>query len=122
MAPVPLDTPNPTLGQLGIRVYRRGDAEVLAVSGEVDHGTAAEFREEITRCLKTAPPVLVLDLHGVSFFSSVGLSALVEAQEGAAPDTAVRIVADNRAVRRPIEATALDQVLSVFSSVDEALS
>lgn len=81
-----------------------------------------EFREEIARCLKAAPPILVLDLAGISFFGSAGLSALVEAQDRAVPDTVVRVVANQRAVRRPIEMTALDKVLSVFLSVDEAVS
>jgi anti-anti-sigma factor len=107
---------------LAIHAYRRGDADVLAVSGEVDHASVAEFREEINRCFKGSPSVLVLDLAGVTFFSSVGLSALVEAQDNAPPNTAVKVVANQRAVRRPIEATALDQVLSVFGSLDEALS
>jgi anti-anti-sigma factor len=107
-------------GSLATRVYRRGGAEVLAVSGEVDHATVSEFRAEIDRCLKEAPPVLVLDLSGVSFFGSVGLAALLRAQDSAT--TVVKVVASNRAVRRPIEATALNQVLSVFPSVDEAVS
>lgn len=113
---------SPRSGSLAIHVYQLGEAEMLAVSGEVDHTTIAELREEIDRCLKGAPPMFVLDLTGVSFFSSVGLSALVATKDSAGQNTVFRVVANHRAVLRPLKATALDEVLSVFPSVDEAVS
>lgn len=114
------ETPDGTT--FAVRQYRRDTAEVLVVSGELDFVTAPLLREEIAGRLDGSPVTLVLDLSAVSFLASTGLSLLLEAQEMAKPAGTVRIVATQRAVLRPIEATALDQVLSLFPTVDDALA
>ena len=105
-----------------VRSYRRDTTEVLAVSGELDLVTVPRLREEIAGRLGSPPVVLVLDLTSVTFLASTGLSLLIEAQEMAKPAGTLRIVANQRAILRPIEATALDQVLSLFPTVDDALA
>ena len=84
---------------------------VLAVAGEVDSLTAPDLRDALGAAL-AAPDCrrLVLDLSGVTFLSSAGMSVLLNARE----DTRSRSVelrliglADNRAVRRPLEVTGM---------------
>ena len=99
----------------------RSGVQVLTLSGELDMVGITDVRAELTRVLAAAPPVLVVDLTGVSFLGSAALSALVDAHR-AATRTSLRIVAGDRRTLRPIQLTALDQVLEVYPTVAEALA
>ncbi|MER5261742.1 STAS domain-containing protein [Actinosynnema sp. NPDC002837] len=112
----PMGQPSPILD---IRVTRAGDVLVIGVAGEVDIDTTPEVRAAVLSGLAERPSALVLDLSGVSFFSSAGLSLLLETR--ARVDT-LAVVATARAVLRPIQLTSLGSLLTVFGSVDEALA
>ncbi|XVS62701.1 STAS domain-containing protein [Actinosynnema sp. CA-299493] len=113
---------SPRAGQLGLAVRTPVDGvTVVAVSGEVDMLTAPQLRADALRHLD-AGSTLVLDLSGVSFLGSAGLAVLVEASQHAQRrDASFRVVAVERAVTRPLAATGLGEVFSVFQSVEQAL-
>ncbi|MEU4768810.1 STAS domain-containing protein [Actinosynnema sp. NPDC023794] len=112
----PMGQPSPILD---VRVTREGDILVVGVAGELDIDTTPEVRATIVSKLVEHPSALVFDLSGVSFFSSAGLSLLLEVRGRV--DT-LAVVATGRAVLRPIQLTALGSLLTVFDSVDEALA
>jgi anti-sigma B factor antagonist len=93
------------------RTARADGVVVLAVAGEVDSLTSPDLRAALAAVL--ADPAcrgLVLDLSGVSFLSSAGLSVLVTAREDAhAREVELWLAgaSGNRAVRRPLELTGL---------------
>ena len=91
---------------------------VLAVEGEVDMLTANQFRVALEEALLDRPRVLVVDLSGLAFLGSVGLSQLVEASVAAGPGV-MRVVARD-GPRRSIEVTGLDEVLAVADTVEKA--
>ncbi|GGP54602.1 STAS domain-containing protein [Saccharothrix coeruleofusca] len=99
---------------------RRGDAEVVTVAGEIDMATVEQLRSAVRAAHETDPRLLVVDLTGVGFLASTGLGALVEAHELCGQ--ALRVVAANRAVLRALGLVALDRVLVVHPTLDEALS
>jgi anti-sigma B factor antagonist len=99
----------------------QGGVEVLALTGELDMVGIADVRDELLGVLRAAPPVLVVDLTEVTFVGSAALSALVDAHR-AATRTSLRIVAADRRTLRPIQLTALDQVLAVYPTVAAALA
>jgi anti-sigma B factor antagonist len=96
--------------------------DVLTVSGEIDLSNGSALAEDIAHHLDARPSVLVVDLRAVTFLGSTGLSVLVEAWQRGAPATALRVVATDRAVLRPMQISELDQVLPVYATVDEALA
>ena len=56
----------------------------IAISGDLDMAGTLRLQPQLDRLIKDArPDVLVLDLGGVDFIDSVGLSLLVEAHEAA---------------------------------------
>ncbi|MFI7000315.1 STAS domain-containing protein [Nocardia sp. NPDC050175] len=91
---------------------------VLTVGGEVDAASAPELQSGIEDALGHAPALLVVDLSGVRFFGSAGLSVLLFAVEAAG---GLRVVASAQ-VRRPIEVTGLDGVIEVYETVHDALN
>ncbi len=95
---------------------------VLAVSGEVDMVSAPALRDALVSELADGR-TLVVDMAGVTFLGSAGLAVLVEAARLAPQrNAALKVVATARAVKRPLEATGLEEVFSVHESVDAALT
>jgi anti-anti-sigma factor len=97
-------------------------AAVVRCSGEVDMTSAGALRETIGDLLGRRPAALLIDLTGVRFFGSTGISALVAAQEQAdAGGVPLVVVATTRPVLRPLQVTTVDRILTLHPSVDEAL-
>ncbi|MEV4313184.1 STAS domain-containing protein [Actinocrispum sp. NPDC049592] len=97
-------------------------ATVVSVSGEIDIDTTPDLTDVLTDSLPETD-MLVLDLTDVGFIDSIGLRALVDIHlKAAAADRAVRLVVGDGATRRPIEISGLNQVLSVYRDLDEALT
>ncbi|MDR7300610.1 STAS domain-containing protein [Haloactinomyces albus] len=117
------ETTEPAEGQIVIAAVEwYGREAVLPVSGDVDMVTAPTFEEALTSALEGRPEKLVVDLTGVDFFASAGLSALVTAYQQAEGHTALCVVAPNTATARPLQVTALDRRIPVHASRQEALS
>ncbi len=64
------------------RSRRPDGVETLAVVGEIDMDNAAELAAAITAALADGGPPLVLDLTGVEYLDSAGLSVLLEHAPG----------------------------------------
>ena len=107
---------------LTIDVHRaeHDDGVIVEVSGEVDLATAPQLQRSFDQALREEPAPVVVDLNGVTFLGSIGLSLLIRAHGQAGPGR-LRVVAQTPAARRTIELTALGQVLSMFPTVPDAL-
>lgn len=103
-------------------VAHREGVAVVRIGGEIDLSTASAFEAAIAEALEEDPTALVLELSGVSFMASVGLRILAATQEKIGKMSQVAVVADNPAASRPIQLTGLDNVVSLYPTLDEALS
>lgn len=95
---------------------------MLTVGGDVDLATVPTFQAAITEALTQEPSALVVDLLAVDFLASAGLQALVATHESVSKSARFAVVADGPATSRPIQLTGLDQVFSLFLTLDDALS
>ncbi|WP_454196528.1 STAS domain-containing protein [Nocardia sp. Marseille-Q1738] len=105
---------------LEVQVRSADDVVIVTVHGEIDMASAPRLQSALDEALRDTPPVVVVDMSNVGFLGSAGLSVLVAASE-AAGSGGLRVVPSD-AARRPIELTALDQLLTVFDTVEEALA
>jgi anti-sigma B factor antagonist len=110
-----------------LQVQRRttDEAIVVQVVGELDLVTNPRLVDELSAAREqVAPPgPLVVDLTGVTFMASVGLGTLVEHSRLCRDaDVELRVVAGNRTVLRAISLTGLDELLSVLTTLSEALA
>jgi anti-sigma B factor antagonist len=99
-----------------LRVTRavHGDAVVVTVSGEVDLDTVGLLEKGLTAARERAFPsrAMVVDLREVRFFGAAGVTALVKADIGCQEQGVVlQIVANHRAVLRPLEIVELIETL-----------
>ncbi|HVK24440.1 MAG TPA: STAS domain-containing protein [Actinokineospora sp.] len=108
-------------GSIHVERGSHGGSAVLRATGEIDLGTVAVFSAALDDVLADAPAALVVDLTGVGFLGSCGISALAVARQRCA-DGAVdlRVVATESPVLRILAVTGMDEVLSIFPSVEAA--
>lgn len=118
------------MGQSGVTAtmdvveHRRG-VRGLLVGGEIDSIEADALERSGIALLDGAPELVVVDLGGVRYFGSRGMTALLRIQWAAAEVGAqLRVVtgAANRPVIRPLTISGLDRELPLFPDVAAALS
>lgn len=106
--------------QLHVESERGADAVIVHVTGEVDMSSASMLADELTKALDASASVVV-DLAGVTFLGTSGLSVLVDANARCqANGASVRLVPSQPA-RRAIEVTGLDKELQLFTTVGAAI-
>ena len=92
---------------------------VLRVTGALDLALAPKLQQLVDRAVRQGDGVLVVDLTGVDFLASAGMSVLVRAHREQA---AVRVVAEGRVVLRPLEITRLTDELDIYPTLAEAVA
>ncbi|WP_060577095.1 MULTISPECIES: STAS domain-containing protein [unclassified Pseudonocardia] len=111
-------------GSLAIEWREVGSGVVVSVGGDIDYDTGPELREAVGTALGGPTTLLVIDLTRITFLGSAGVSELLFA-EGYAREVGkqLRVVSgrDQRAVRRPLQVTRVDEMLALFDDLDTAL-
>ena len=108
-------TPGAPLGGFAVDTQPQTDGSaVLCVLGEVDIATAPLLWERLEPAILAGPEVLVLDLAGLTFIDSTGLTVLIRAHKRLR-DAGSRLVVRNPTVtvNRVLDVSGLDQVLEI---------
>lgn len=110
-----------------VSTSERTEGVVVVVVGEVDISTVPRLRRAVHEAVeRLGGRPLVVDLTGVEFLGSAGLHVLAEtaAETGRGSASAPLRVAvqDGGPVMRPIELSGLDSILSLYPSVEDALT
>jgi anti-sigma B factor antagonist len=96
---------------------------VIRVAGEIHATTAPEFSERLNGAIEAGKTGVVLDLTGVDFIDSTGLSVLLN---GLRRVTRVRgamvLACANPTVLRLFEITKLDSTFEILPSCDDAIA
>ncbi|MGH3853566.1 MAG: STAS domain-containing protein [Pseudonocardiaceae bacterium] len=107
---------------LDLRVAEHGpDVRVVTAGGEIDALAAPELAAFLTAQLVVAR-LVVVDLDGVRFLESVGLSALVEANELATrEDRDLRLVCHSQTANWALNALGVRERFTFADNVPDAL-
>jgi anti-sigma B factor antagonist len=104
----------------GVERSRRGEAVVVAPTGEIDLATIDAVRDELVAARGEARRV-VLDLRGVEFLDSSGLRLIVEAQHDADQmGWAFVVVRAREPVQRLLDIAGLSSRLTMVDDPAEA--
>lgn len=99
-----------------------GNRTVVDVTGEIDVYTAPVLREELASLIDSEHTDILVDLTGVRFMDSTGLGVLVGAlKKVRTVGGDLQLVIDQEKILKVFRITALTQVFTIHSSVDEAL-
>lgn len=105
---------------LDVAVRTENGTAIVTVQGEVDMASAPQLQAALEDAQRGGDP-LIVDMSEVGFLGSAGLSVLLVISEAADPGTGLRVVVSD-AVRRPVELTGLDKLLSIHESLEAALA
>jgi anti-sigma B factor antagonist len=100
-----------------------GDAMIVRAEGQLDLHTAPTLQAEIDSALETKPPRVVVDLSGVDFMDSTGLSVIVATVAAMREQGGeVRVVTGADKITKVFTLTGVDQQVGLFGSLEEALA
>ena len=106
-----------------LTLLRDGGSVTVVVSGEIDLMTVARLSDTLSSEMTKAPAVLIVDLEGVGFLASMGITALALAdREAGEKGVDFRVVASGRCILRPLQITGMTDLLDVYASRGAALS
>ena len=107
---------------LSFRVEMAGDVPVVVTPGDIDITNAAPFRTALLEAAGRGK-TFVVDMSRTQFCDTAGIHALVAAHKQAEEDGGdVRLVVTSATVLRIFAITGFDQVISSFSSLDQAVA
>jgi anti-sigma B factor antagonist len=110
--------------RLSVSRSRRGESEIVHIAGEVDMSSVDTLEQNLLNAVATASPPapIILECSGVTFLGSCGISLLLSVHSAAlSQDTPMRIVAPQRAVRRPIHLIGYDGTLQLHNTLVDAV-
>jgi anti-anti-sigma factor len=100
-----------------------GRRAVVAFPEHVDMSNAAQIREQLLEVFDRGAAVVIADMSATVWCDYVGVDAVARACQRAAICRAdLRLVATAPAVRRLLAAEGLDRLVSVYSSVEAAIT
>jgi anti-sigma B factor antagonist len=100
----------------------RGDFHVLELAGDIDVESARTLRAHIVEHFSVPSTRVVVDLTSVAFMDSSGLGALVSGWQLTRENGEFRIAGANPIVQRVLSITGMEDVFSLYPSVDEAVT
>lgn len=101
----------------------RTDVAVLHLSGELDADTATQLHATLADLLERPVPRIVVDLTGLKFCDSVGLSAfIVSKQVIAARGGWLSFAGANPFLSQLMETVGLGRYFAIFPEVEDAIA
>lgn len=99
-----------------------GERAVVRVAGSIDVYAAPTFRERLERQIHAGNKHLLVDLSGVSFLDSTGLSVLVGRLKHARHEGGrLELICPEGRVRQAFAITGLNKVFVIYDTLAEAL-
>ncbi len=98
-------------------------AHVIDVHGEIHLSTAPDFSERLAAAIDRGSMAIVIDLSGVEFIDSTGLSVLLNGLRLVTQmDGRMAIVCANPTVLRLFQITSLDETFDIFDNRAKAVA
>jgi anti-sigma B factor antagonist len=110
------------MGEMAVRLERKGDAQVLSPQEDIDMSRAPAFREHVRRALHGDASRVVIDLSAVEYMDSSGLATLVEAMRTSRKSGVEMLLCGLQdKVLAIFEIARLHQFFRIVGTVDEAI-
>jgi anti-sigma B factor antagonist len=105
-----------------VEVANKGEAAIISVSGELDLASSPALEEELERACSSDASLVVVDLRGLEFMDSTGLSVLVRAHQRAIESSQrFGLVNGSQQVQRLLTLTGVAERLTLADAPEELL-
>ena len=100
-----------------------GGAHIIRVRGEIHVSTAPEFTQRLSAAIDSGKTAVVLDMSGVEFIDSTGLSVLLNGLRLVTQmHGRMALVCTNPTVLRLFQITSLDDTFDIFDDRAKAVA
>ena len=100
----------------------QGTVDIIDLPNQLVMANAQETREALLQMVEQGHHRLLLNLNGINFIDSSGLSVLISTMKAVhAEDGSVALLSPTDNVRSLIELTRLHQVFDIYEDKDEAV-
>lgn len=108
---------------MNVNELRRDGSLIVSPSGRLDSVNAAAFDRHLASVIQRGDTRLIIDLAGLEYISSIGLSAFLSAAKKIkAANGKMVLTGMNDRIRLVFEMSGFLRLFPVFASVDAALS
>jgi anti-sigma B factor antagonist len=106
-----------------VEVEERGSAIVARLIGSAGMLVSTDLEDALLELVGRQPPLLILDLSGLEFISSVGLGGIVAAHlRSRHHGGAIYLVAPTADIHDLLATTRLTSIFPIFDTIDQALA
>jgi anti-sigma B factor antagonist len=106
-----------------LEVRSAGRATIIGMSGELDLASSPALQEELDRVAASDSEMLIIDLRGLDFMDSTGLSVLVRAHQRAEEQgRRLAMVRGPQQVQRLLSLTGVADRLTLVDRPEELLN
>jgi anti-sigma B factor antagonist len=96
---------------------------MIRAAGELDLSSAPSLSTAAENAFADGSQVLMLDLSGITFMDSTGISAVLTAHRAAeARGAVVAVIAPSDIAMRVLQIIGVEHLLHIYDSIDEALA
>jgi anti-anti-sigma factor len=98
------------------------NTQLVELLGEIDVYTAPDLRKNLSEAVETGPPNLIINLEGVRYIDSSGLSVLLEMHKRVRGKSGkMSVICTHSQILKLFNLTGLIKILRVYSTEAEAL-
>jgi len=94
---------------------------IISLLGSIDSETYMDLEKKVDSILSSSPKVIILDMEGVSYISSMGVSVILTTKKNLEKTGGVFIMANLQPqIKKVFEIVATLPNLRIFASIEEA--
>ena len=107
---------------MNLGISENNKVVVMSVDGSILQDNIALFQNRLSELMENGQIRIVIDMHGSTYISSMGLAAIIEAKlQLERKNGDIRLACVNTLIRNLLETTQLIKKLSVFDSIEDAV-
>jgi len=111
------------MSSLAITIDKRLGTTIVNLDGSADMSEVHTLRNQLETLSTEHQNNIIVDLSRLNFISSMGLGSLIQAHRQCRQEQGTLcLVNPQEAVARLLKTTQLDQLFSIYHSVDEAIT
>lgn len=108
---------------ISIETKNEEDLCILTVKGRLGITTENSLRQRVAALVEQSQVHIILDFTGVTFMDSSGMSSVLSAMRSVSENQGrICLVCDTRHILRVLRITAIDKLMAIYPTLDEAVT
>ena len=104
-----------------MKILEKGMVTIVVIEGNIMQEEIALFRSRLEDLIESGKIRIIIDMSGVNYLSSMGLSVLISAKNQLQQQHGdLKIASVNQLIRNLFEVTRLVKKLDVYETIDDA--